>query len=47
MLNKKYKLRCRENGILVTTEPDKYNVVWCREFHEKEKYKIDSDYKNR
>ena len=29
----KYKLRCRENGILVTSNPNKYNVVWKRIFN--------------
>ena len=47
MLNKKYKLRCRENGILVTKNPEIYNIGWIREFYKKEKYKIDIDYKNR
>ena len=33
MKNQKYKLRCRVNGILVTTNPNKYNVVWKRIFN--------------
>jgi len=43
----KYKLRCRENRILVTAEPDKYDIVWCRKLIIKERYKIDEDYKRR
>lgn len=26
------KLRCRKNGILVTNKPEKYDVVWVRNF---------------
>ena len=26
------KLRCRKNGILVTNKPEKYDVVWVRDF---------------
>jgi hypothetical protein len=33
MENKKYKLRCRINGILVTSSPEKYDIVWIREFN--------------
>ena len=40
MENQKYKLRCRNNGIVVTTEPKKYNVVWQRKFNP-EIYSID------
>ena len=29
---KLYKLRCRENGILVTNKPEFFNVVWVRDF---------------
>ena len=29
---KKYKLRCRKKGILVTTNPHVYDVVWVREY---------------
>ena len=31
----KYKLRCRNNGILVTSKPKKYDVVWKRKFDPK------------
>ena len=30
----KYKLRCRYKGIVVTLDPEKYNIVWKREFNE-------------
>jgi hypothetical protein len=30
---KKYKLRCRVIGIVVTTNPTEYNIVWIREFN--------------
>jgi|688.fasta_scaffold1556117_1 hypothetical protein len=30
---KKYKLRCRVKGIVVTTNPKEYNIVWIREFN--------------
>jgi len=26
----KFKIRCRNNGILVTSHPEKYDVVWSR-----------------
>lgn len=29
----KYKLRCREKGILVTSTPEKFDVVWKRKFN--------------
>jgi hypothetical protein len=28
--NIKYKLRCRNKGILVTSKPELYDVVWKR-----------------
>jgi hypothetical protein len=28
-----YKLRCRIKGIVVTYEPEKYNVIWKRKFN--------------
>ena len=31
----KYKLRCRNKGILVTSNPEKYNIVWKRVFNPK------------
>ena len=40
MIQKKYKLRCRNNGIVVTTNPKKYNIVWIRLF-DPEIYSID------
>jgi len=40
MLVKKYKLRCRNNGILVTLTPEKHNIVWIRIFNT-EIYPID------
>ena len=49
MENQLYKLRCLKNGILVTSEPDKYNVVWKREFNpmiyseDNKKYKQDCE----
>lgn len=30
MEKQKYKLRCRNKGILVTLTPEKYNIVWKR-----------------
>jgi len=33
MKRTKYKLRCRDKGILVTSNPEKYNVVWKRIFN--------------
>jgi hypothetical protein len=33
MENIKYKLRCRNKGILVTSNPELYNVVWKRKFN--------------
>ena len=30
---KKYKLRCRKLGIIVSYNPEKYDVVWKREFN--------------
>ncbi len=33
MEKQKYKLRCLNKGVVVTTEPEKYNVVWKREFN--------------
>jgi hypothetical protein len=30
MENIKYKLRCRNKGILVTSKPELYSVVWKR-----------------
>ena len=29
----KYKLRCREKGVLVTSKPEKYKIVWKRIFN--------------
>ena len=29
---KMFKLRCRDNGILVTNKPEIYDVVWFRDF---------------
>jgi hypothetical protein len=31
----KYKLRCRNKGILVTYSPEEYNIVWIRLFNPK------------
>lgn len=28
-----YKLRCRKNGIVVTTNPELYDIVWKRIFN--------------
>ena len=36
----KYKLRCLNKGILVTSEPEKYNIIWIRNFNP-EIYSID------
>ena len=33
MDNQKNKLRCRNKGIVVTSNPEKYNVVWKRKFN--------------
>jgi hypothetical protein len=33
MENQKYKLRCRNNGIVVTSNQEKYDVVWKRKFN--------------
>jgi len=33
MLENKYKLRCRKHGIVVTLNPEKFDVVWKREFN--------------
>lgn len=33
MLGQKYKLRCRNKGILVTSNLIKYDVVWKRPFN--------------
>ncbi len=44
MKETKYKLRCRNKGILVTSEPEKYNVVWKRIFNP-EIYSIDKTLK--
>ena len=47
MLDKiKYKLRCRKNGILVTSNPNKYDVDWKRLFNP-EMYPIDKYYEIR
>jgi hypothetical protein len=35
-----YKLRCRNNGIVVTENPKKYNIVWIR-IYDPEIYTID------
>ena len=40
----KYKLRCRNNGIVVTTNPSKYNIVWIRKFNPNI-YPIDNEQK--
>ena len=37
---KKYKLRCRKLGIIVSNNPENYDVVWKREFNP-EIYSID------
>ena len=29
---KKYKLRCRWQGIVITETPEKFDIVWVREF---------------
>ena len=29
---KLYKMRCRDKGIIVTTQPETFNLVWKREF---------------
>jgi hypothetical protein len=43
MLDKiKYKLRCRKNGILVTSNPSEYDVVWKRIFNP-EIYTVDNE----
>ena len=43
MLDKiKYKLRCQKNGILVTSNPNKYDVVWKRLFNH-EIYSVDNE----
>ena len=39
----KYKLRCRNNGIVVTLKPEQYNVVWKRKFNPKI-YSTDRNY---
>ncbi len=33
MEKQKYKLRCRKKGIVVTLNPEQYNVVWERNFN--------------
>lgn len=33
MKNKIYKLRCRNKGIVVTSNLDKYNIIWLRNFN--------------
>ena len=43
---KKYKLRCRINGIVVTSRPEKYNIVWIREYNP-EIYPMDRTITNR
>jgi len=35
MTEQKYKLRCRRNGILITTKPQYFDVVWKRLFNPK------------
>jgi hypothetical protein len=29
---KKYKIRCRNCGIVVTTTPEKHDIVWKRDY---------------
>ena len=35
MKRTKYKLRCRDKDILVTSNTENYNVVWKREYYPK------------
>jgi len=35
MEEKKYKIRCRNKGILVASKAEKYDVVWKRSFNPK------------
>jgi len=33
MDKQKYKLRCRNKGIVVTSNPEKFNIIWIRDFN--------------
>ena len=35
MKKQKYKLRCRDKGIVVTSNPEKYDSLWKRKFNPK------------
>ena len=43
MENQKYKLRCRNKGIVVSSKPEQYNIVWKRKFNT-EIYSTDRSY---
>lgn len=40
-----YKIRCRICGVITTTEPEKHNTVWKREF-DPERSPIDKNHIN-